>query len=97
MWTTQKHVPRWDLPAGLAGAQLGVKTPLPIHEGASRHMAVTLWFGCDNRKSRIRSVSISHVSVELYMRLRLVSVVGEFLWSCERLVHHDVQCFPGGH
>ena len=30
MWTTQKHVPRWDLPAGLAGAQLGVKTPLPI-------------------------------------------------------------------
>ena len=37
MWTTQKHVPRWDLPAGLAGAQLGVKTPLPIHEGASRH------------------------------------------------------------
>ena len=38
MWTTQKHVPRWDLPAGLAGAQLGVKTPLPIHEGALRHM-----------------------------------------------------------
>ena len=37
MWTTQKHVPRWDLPARLAGAQLGVKTPLPIHEGASRH------------------------------------------------------------
>ena len=37
VWTTQKHVPRWDLPAGLAGAQLGVKTPLPIHEGASRH------------------------------------------------------------
>ena len=31
MWTTQKHVPRWDLPAGLAGAELGVKTPLPIH------------------------------------------------------------------
>ena len=22
---------------GLAGTQLGVKTPLPIHEGASRH------------------------------------------------------------
>ena len=40
MWTAQKHVPRWDLPAGLAGAQLGVKTPLPIHEGASRH---TYW------------------------------------------------------
>ena len=27
-------VPCWDLPAGLAGAQLGVKTPSPIHEGA---------------------------------------------------------------
>ena len=38
MWTTQKHVPRWDLPAGLAGAHLGVKTPLPIPEGASRHI-----------------------------------------------------------
>ena len=25
------------LPALLAAAQLGVKTPLPIHEGASRH------------------------------------------------------------
>ena len=42
MWTTQKHVPRWDLPAGLAGAQLGVKTPLPIHEGASRHTHTSL-------------------------------------------------------
>ena len=59
-------------------------------------MAVTLWFGCDNRKSRSRSVSISHVSVELYMRLRVVSVVGGFLWSGERLVDHDVQCFPDG-
>ena len=34
MWTTQKQVPCWDLPAGLAGAQLGVKTPSPVHEGA---------------------------------------------------------------
>ena len=33
----------------------------------------------------------------LFMRLRLVSVVGEFLWSGERPVDDDVQCFPGGH
>ena len=38
VWTTQKHVPRWDLPAGLAGAQLGVKTPLPIHERSWWHI-----------------------------------------------------------
>ena len=31
------------------------------------------------------------------MRIRLVSVVGEFLWSGERPVDDDVQCFPGGH
>ena len=31
------------------------------------------------------------------MRLGLVSVVGEFLWSGERPVDGDVQCFPGGH
>ena len=43
------------------------------------------------------SVSISHVSVKLFMRLRFVSVTGEFLWSGERFVDHDVQCFPGGH
>ena len=33
------------------------------------------WFGCDSTKSRNLSVSISHVSVELFMRLRLVSVI----------------------
>ena len=27
---------------------------------------------------------------------KLVSVVGEFLWSGERPVDDDVQCFPGG-
>ena len=43
------------------------------------------------------SVFNSHVSVELFMRLRLMSVVEEFLWSGERLVDHDFQCFPGGH
>ena len=31
-------LPRWDLPAVLVGAQLGVKTPSPIHEGAPRHI-----------------------------------------------------------
>ena len=51
---TQKHVPRWDLPAGLAGAQLGVKTPLPIHEGASRHIcnasqSISIWLVIDRR------------------------------------------------
>ena len=52
---------------------------------------------CENRKSRNLSVSLSHVSVELFMRLRLVSVIGEFLWFGEWLVDQDVQCFPGGH
>ena len=40
---------------------------------------------------------LSHVSLALSMRLRLVSVVGEFLWSGERPVDDDVQCIPGGH
>ena len=40
---------------------------------------------------------LSHVSLALSMRLRLVLVVGEFLWSGERPVDDDVQCFPGGH
>ena len=31
------------------------------------------------------------------MRIRLVSVVGEFLWSGERSVDDDAQCFPVGH
>ena len=52
MWTTQKHVPRWDLPAGLAGAQLGVKTPLPIHEGASRHTVRGKHNRCCSTKTR---------------------------------------------
>ena len=82
MWTTQKHVPCWDLPARLMGTQLGVKTLSPIHEGAfMTHLSMVL----------------SHVSLALSMRLRLVSVVGEFLWSGERPVDKDVQCFPGGH
>ena len=84
MWTTQKHVPRWDLPAGLAGAQLGVKTLLPIHEGASRHshrcgqwlvtMAATPWFGGSNPSDDIEllnlSVCLSRVSLALFMRLK---------------------------
>ena len=40
---------------------------------------------------------LSRVSVALFMRIRFVSVVGEFLWSGERPVDDDVQCFPGGH
>ena len=40
---------------------------------------------------------LSRGSVALVMRIRLVSVVGEFLWSGERPVDDDVQCFPGGH
>ena len=40
---------------------------------------------------------LSHVSLALSMRLRLFSVVGEFLWSGERPVDDDGQCFPGGH
>ena len=40
---------------------------------------------------------LSRVCLDLFMRLRLVSVVGEFLWSGERPVDDDVQCFPGGH
>ena len=60
-------------------------------------MAATSWFAYDKGKSRNLSVSISHVSVELFMRLRLVSVVGEFLWSGKRFSNHDVWCFPGGH
>ena len=43
------------------------------------------------------SVCLSRVSLALFMRLRLVSVVGEFLWSGERPVDDDVQYFPGGH
>ena len=35
---------------------------------------------------------LSHVSLALSMRLRLVSVLGEFLWSGERPVDDDVQC-----
>ena len=30
MWITRKHVPLWDLPAGLVGAQLRVNTPLTL-------------------------------------------------------------------
>ena len=40
---------------------------------------------------------LSRVSLALFMRLRLVSVVGEFLWSGERPVDDDVQFFPGGY
>ena len=40
--TTQKHVPRCDLPAGLSVAQVGVQTPLPIHEGALRHIIIII-------------------------------------------------------
>ena len=40
---------------------------------------------------------LSGVSVALFMRIGLVSVVGEFLWSGERPVNDAVQYFPGGH
>ena len=59
-------------------------------------MVASSWFECDNRKSRNLSVSISPISIELFMRLRLVSVVGK-LWSGEQFVDHDVQCFHSGH
>ena len=55
-------------------------------------MAATSWFKCENQET----VSISRVSVELFMRLRLVSVIGGFLWSGEHFVDYDIQCFPGG-
>ena len=64
-------------------------------------MAATPWFGGSNPSDNIElwdlSVCLSRVSLALVMRLRLVSVVGEFLWSGERPVDDDVQCFPGGH
>ena len=60
-------------------------------------MAATSWFECDNRKSRNLSVSIPHVSIKLFMRLRLGSVDGEFLWSFKQFIGHDIQCFTGGH
>ena len=41
MWTILKHVSYWDPPAGLVGARLGLKTPLPIHEEASQHTTCT--------------------------------------------------------
>ena len=43
------------------------------------------------------SVFLSHVSLALFMRLRLILVVGEFLWSGKWSVDKDIQCFPGGH
>ena len=49
------------------------------------------------KKLRNLSVCLSRVSLALFMRLRLVSVVGESLWSGERPVDDDVQCFPGDH
>ena len=64
-------------------------------------MATTPWFGGSNpsdySKLRNLSVFLSRVSLALSMRLRLVSVVGEFLWSGEQFVDDDVQCFRGGH
>ena len=64
-------------------------------------MAATPWFGGSNPSDDIElsnlSVCLSRVSLALFMRLRLVSVVGEFLWSGEQPVDDDVQCFPGGH
>ena len=42
-------------------------------------------------------LSRGSVALVMRIRIRLVSVVGEFLWSGERPVDDDVQCFPGGH
>ena len=64
-------------------------------------MATTPWYGgsipSDDSELRNLSMVLSHVSIALFMRLRLVSVVGEFLWSGEWPVDDDVQCFPGDH
>ena len=64
-------------------------------------MATTLWYGgsipSDNSELRNLSMVLSRVSLALFMRLSLVSVVGEFLWSGERPADDDIQCFPGGH
>ena len=45
---------------------------------------------CDDIELWDLSVFLSYVSLALFMRLRFVSVVGEFLWSGERHVDHDV-------
>ena len=64
-------------------------------------MATTPWYRgsipSDNSELLNLSIVLSRVSVALIMRIRLVSVVGEFLWSGERPVDDDVQCFLGGH
>ena len=53
-------------------------------------------FGCDNRKSRNSSVSISHASVALLVRLRLVSVAETFCGLEDCLLTTTFQCFSGG-
>ena len=110
---TDEHVPCCDLLAGLAGAQLGLKTPSPIHEGAfTTHkidrvqwlatMAATQWFGGskpnDDIELRNLFVCLSRVSLALFMRLRLVSVVGDFCGLADGpLTMMFNQYFPGGH
>ena len=63
-------------------------------------MGTTPWYGgsipSDNSELGNLSMVLPRGSVALVMRIRLVSVVGEFLWSGERPVDDDVQCFPGG-
>ena len=63
MWTTQKHVPCWDLPAGLAGAKLGIKTPLPIHERVWQHNNNTV--GC---------VCLSVTRFDPFLAVMLISI-----------------------
>ena len=62
---------------------MGVQSPV-----ATVNYETCLWFSL---------MVLSRGSVALVMRIRLVSVVGEFLWSGEWPVDDDVQCFPGGH
>ena len=47
----------------------------------------------------VKVVCISFLCFSSFVHetLRLVSDVGEFLWSGEQSFEHDVQCFPGGH
>ena len=56
-----------------------------------------VWSSTPSDNSELNlSVLLSHVSLALFMRLRFVLVVGEFVWSGEQLVDHDIifSAFP---
>ena len=89
MWTTQKHVPRWDLSAGLAGAQLGVKTPLSIHEGASRHILRSV---CNNLPRCDKTTAYLLVSATIHRRVaRQTILVGKLALIQENHAHSHAQ------